>query len=189
MKLNPIKWLLNDEDKKTPGAAGGDAAPDRGAHAIGGREHARLHRRPRTLLPGACGRHADGVTLLARCLDDQVVRGQIAARYPQAQIHEIPAGDDPLRLGEDEQAWSDDPASRRPRVRPPAHLPGRRPARPRLRPADRPHGRAVEPEPGGARGGAAAAALPGTRLVGVPPGQGPQAAGHGAEGTRLHLPN
>ena len=25
---------------------------------------------------------AGGVTLLARCLDDQVVRGQIAARYP-----------------------------------------------------------------------------------------------------------
>ena len=48
----------------------------------------------------------DGVTLLARCLSDQVVRGQIAARYPQAQIHEIPAGDDPLRLGEGEQAWS-----------------------------------------------------------------------------------
>ena len=49
---------------------------------------------------------ADGVTLLARCLDDQVVRGQIAARYPQAQIQEIPAEDDPLRLGDDEQAWS-----------------------------------------------------------------------------------
>ena len=49
---------------------------------------------------------ADGVTLLARCLQDQVVRGQIAARYPQAQIQEIPAGDDPLRLDEGEQAWS-----------------------------------------------------------------------------------
>ena len=48
----------------------------------------------------------DGVTLLARCLEDQVVRGQIAARYPQAQIQEIPAEDDPLRLDEDDQAWS-----------------------------------------------------------------------------------
>ena len=49
---------------------------------------------------------ADGVTLLARCLQDQVVRGQIAARYPQAQIQDIPAEDDPLRLDEGEQAWS-----------------------------------------------------------------------------------
>ena len=49
---------------------------------------------------------ADGVTLMARCLQDQVVRGQIAARYPQAQIQQIPAEDDPLRLGEEEQAWS-----------------------------------------------------------------------------------
>ena len=49
---------------------------------------------------------ADGVTLLTRCLQDRVVRGQIAARYPQAQIQRIPAEDDPLRLDEGEQAWS-----------------------------------------------------------------------------------
>ena len=48
----------------------------------------------------------DGVTLLARCLDDQVVRGQIAAHYPQARIQEVPSEDDPLRLEEGEQAWS-----------------------------------------------------------------------------------
>ena len=46
-----------------------------------------------------------GVTLLARCLDDQVVRGQIAARYPQARITTMAPGDDPLRLAEGEQAW------------------------------------------------------------------------------------
>ncbi len=48
----------------------------------------------------------DGVTLMARCIDKEVVRGQIAAHYPQARIHEVPADEDPLRLGEDEQAWS-----------------------------------------------------------------------------------
>ena len=37
----------------------------------------------------------DGVTLLARCQDDRVVRGQIAAHYPQARIHEISPDDDP----------------------------------------------------------------------------------------------
>ena len=47
----------------------------------------------------------DGVTLLARCQDDRVVRGQIAAHYPQARINEIPPEDDPLRVREGEQAW------------------------------------------------------------------------------------
>ncbi|MXY73162.1 MAG: type IV secretion system DNA-binding domain-containing protein [Dehalococcoidia bacterium] len=49
---------------------------------------------------------ADGVTLLARCLDREVVRGQIAAHYPQARIHDVTAGDDPLRLRDGEQAWA-----------------------------------------------------------------------------------
>ncbi|MYC06795.1 MAG: type IV secretion system DNA-binding domain-containing protein [Chloroflexi bacterium] len=48
----------------------------------------------------------DGVTLMARCLDDQVVRGQVSAHYPQAVIGEVPADDDPLRLREGEAAWS-----------------------------------------------------------------------------------
>ena len=48
---------------------------------------------------------AAGVTLLARCLDDQVVRGQIAARYPQARITTVDPDDDPLRLAEGELAW------------------------------------------------------------------------------------
>ena len=48
---------------------------------------------------------ANGVNLLARCLDDQVVRGQIAARYPQARIQTMTPEDDPLRLAEGEGAW------------------------------------------------------------------------------------
>ena len=48
----------------------------------------------------------DGVTLLARCHDEQVVRGQIGAHYPQARVEEVAAGEDPLRLAEGEQAWS-----------------------------------------------------------------------------------
>ena len=49
---------------------------------------------------------ADGVTLMARCLDDRVVRGQIAAHYPQARIQEVSEEADPLRTGDGEQAWS-----------------------------------------------------------------------------------
>ncbi|MDE2669822.1 MAG: type IV secretion system DNA-binding domain-containing protein [Chloroflexota bacterium] len=49
---------------------------------------------------------ADGVTLMARCLDQQAVRGQLTAHYPQAVIDDVPDAEDPLRLREGEQAWS-----------------------------------------------------------------------------------
>ena len=48
----------------------------------------------------------DGVTVLARCLDGQVVRQQIATHYPQASVHDLEPQDDPLRLDEGEQAWA-----------------------------------------------------------------------------------
>ena len=47
----------------------------------------------------------DGVTLMARCLDGAVVRGQLSAHYPQARIRRVDEEDDPLRLDEGEQAW------------------------------------------------------------------------------------
>ncbi len=48
---------------------------------------------------------SDGVTLMARCRDEQIVRGQITAHYPQARIQPVPAAEDPLRLAGGEQAW------------------------------------------------------------------------------------
>ena len=48
----------------------------------------------------------DGVSLMARCLDDEVVRGQLSAHYPQARIRTVTGDEDPLRLEEGEQAWS-----------------------------------------------------------------------------------
>ena len=48
---------------------------------------------------------ADGVTLMARCLDDEVVRGQLSAHYPQARIHQVLPEDGPLRPDEGEEAW------------------------------------------------------------------------------------
>ena len=35
---------------------------------------------------------------MARCDDDAVVRGQIAAHDPQARVHEVPPADDPLHV-------------------------------------------------------------------------------------------
>ena len=47
----------------------------------------------------------DGVTLLARCQDDRVVKQQLAAHYPQARIREITPDDDPMRRRQGELAW------------------------------------------------------------------------------------
>ena len=47
----------------------------------------------------------DGATLMARCLDGAVVRGQLSAHYPQARIRRVDEEDDPLRLEEGEEAW------------------------------------------------------------------------------------
>ena len=99
------------------------------------------------------------------------------------------AGRRPPAHGRGRAGVEHDAAGRRPRLRAPAHLPGRRPARPRLGPPHRPPGRSDGPAPRRARRGAAAAALPRSRLVRGPHGEGPQASGHGAEGTRLHLPD
>ena len=49
---------------------------------------------------------ADGVALMARCHDGEVVSGQLLAHYPQARVRQVPDDEDPLRLGEGEQAWS-----------------------------------------------------------------------------------
>ena len=50
--------------------------------------------------------HAGGVALMARCLDDQIVRQQISSHYPQARIQQVTPEEDPLLLGEGELAWS-----------------------------------------------------------------------------------
>ena len=47
----------------------------------------------------------DGVTLLARCQDGQVVRQQLSAHYPQARIRQVPPEDDPMRVDAGQQAW------------------------------------------------------------------------------------
>ena len=49
---------------------------------------------------------SDGVTLMVRCNESEVVRQQLSAHYPQARIAQVPKDEDPLRLGDGEQAWS-----------------------------------------------------------------------------------
>ena len=94
MKVNPLKWLLNDEGKKPP-ALLAVTPPRTGERTLLGVENMLGSIAVPEPFSLELAGDADGVTLLARCLDDQVVRAQIAARYPQAQIQEIPAEDDP----------------------------------------------------------------------------------------------
>ena len=49
---------------------------------------------------------ADRVAVMARCHDEDVVRGQISSHYPQARIREVAPEEDPLRLDEGEQAYT-----------------------------------------------------------------------------------
>ncbi len=105
MKSNPLRLLFS-------GGAGGDrpvllqvTPPRTGERTMLGVESmlsAIAVPEPFSLeLAGGPG----GVTLMARCLRDRAVRSQLAVRYPQGRIHEIPQEDDPLRLAAGEQAW------------------------------------------------------------------------------------
>ena len=49
---------------------------------------------------------SDGVTLMVRCNESEVVRQQLSAHYPQARIAQVHEDEDPLRLREGEQGWS-----------------------------------------------------------------------------------
>ena len=105
MKLNPIRRLFGNDDDKTPVLLA-VTPPRSGERTLLGVENLLGSIAVPEPFSLELAGDADGVTLLARCLQDRVVRGQIAARYPQAQIQRIPDEDDPLNLDEGEQAWS-----------------------------------------------------------------------------------
>ena len=105
MNLNPIRRLFGDDDDKTP-ALLAVTPPRAGERTLLGVENLLGSIAVPEPFSLELAGDADGVTLLARCLQDRVVRGQIAARYPQAQIQRVPDEDDPLNLDEGEQAWS-----------------------------------------------------------------------------------
>ena len=105
MRLNPLR-LLSPRSEPTPPVLLEVTPPRSGERTLLGVENllgSIAVPEPFTLeLAG----DADGVTLMARCLDQQAVRGQLAAHYPQAVIDDVPPTEDPLCLGEGEQAWS-----------------------------------------------------------------------------------
>ena len=106
MKLNPKNILFGgDEGKKSPVLLA-VTPPRTGERTLLGVENLlQSVAVPEPFALELAG-DMDGVTLMARCLDDQVVRGQLSAHYPQARIQKVGPDDDPLRTGDGEQAWS-----------------------------------------------------------------------------------
>ncbi len=106
MKLNPKEILFGDDgDRKDPVLLA-VTPPRTGERTLLGVENLLQSIAVPEPFSLELAGDMDGVTLMTRCLDDQVVRGQLAAHYPQARIRNVDPGDDPLRLGEGEQAWS-----------------------------------------------------------------------------------
>ena len=106
MKLNPKNILFGDDEEKKGPVLLAVTPPRAGERTLLGVENmlgSIAVPEPFSLELAA---DMDGVTLMARCLDDEVVRGQLSAHYPQARIQKVDEEDDPLRLGEGEQAWS-----------------------------------------------------------------------------------
>ncbi len=104
MKLNPLNWFADESKKRSPVLLAVTPPRKDERTMLGVENMLQSIAVPEPFSLELAG-DADGVTLMARCLDDQVVRGQIAAHYPQARIERVPMDEDPLRLGEDEQAW------------------------------------------------------------------------------------
>ena len=106
MKLNPKEILFGDDSQKKIPVLLAVTPPRAGERTLLGVENmlgSIAVPEPFSLELAA---DMDGVTLMARCLDDEVVRGQLSAHYPQARIQKVDPDDDPLRLDEGERAWS-----------------------------------------------------------------------------------
>ncbi len=106
MKLNPKKILFGERQDKKPPVLLAVTPPRTGERTMLGVENMLQSIAVPEPFSLELAGDVDGVTLMARCLDDQVVRGQVAAHYPQARIHEVSEREDPIRLDEGEEAWA-----------------------------------------------------------------------------------
>ena len=102
--MQPNHWLLKDEQVKEPVLLA-VTPPRTGERTLLGVENLLQSIAVPEPFSLELAGDRDGVTLMARCRDGEVVRGQISAHYPQARIREVPPEQDPLRLGEGEEAW------------------------------------------------------------------------------------
>ena len=106
MKLNPKNLLFGDDAEKKGPVLLAVTPPRTGERTLLGVENLLQSVAVPEPFSLELAGDMDGVTLMARCLDDRVVRGQLSAHYPQARIQRLDREEDPLRLEEGEQAWS-----------------------------------------------------------------------------------
>ncbi len=106
MKLNPKNILFGDDTEKKGPVLLAVTPPRAGERTLLGVENLLQSIAVPEPFSLELAGDMDGVTLMARCLDDQVVRAQLSAHYPQARIWKVVERDDPLRLDGGEQAWS-----------------------------------------------------------------------------------
>ena len=104
MQPKPLHWLFEDEQVKEPVLLA-VTPPRTGERTLLGVENLLQSIAVPEPFSLELAGDRDGVTLLARCREGEVVRGQISAHYPQARIREVPPEEDPLRLGEEDEAW------------------------------------------------------------------------------------
>ena len=82
MKLNPIGWLLGGQKDKKPPVLLAVTPPRTGERTLLGVENLLQSIAVPEPFSLELAGDADGVTLMARCRDDEVVKGQISAHYP-----------------------------------------------------------------------------------------------------------
>ena len=95
MKLNPINWLLDDDRNKNLPVLLAVTPPRTGERTLLGVENLLGSIAVPEPFSLELAGDMDGVTLMARCLDKEAVRGQISAHYPQALIREVPPEETP----------------------------------------------------------------------------------------------
>ena len=105
MKLNIKKTLFRERQAKKPPALLAVTPPRTGERTLLGVENLLQSIAVPEPFSLEIAGDMDGVTLLARCQDDQVVRGQLSAHYPQARIRQVPVDEDPIFVHRGEQAW------------------------------------------------------------------------------------
>ena len=105
MNTNVRKLLFGDAQRKRPPALLAVTPPRTGERTLLGVENLLQSIAVPEPFSLELAADMDGVNLLARCQDDQVVRGQLAAHYPQARIRQVPVDEDPIFVHTGEQAW------------------------------------------------------------------------------------
>ena len=131
MKLNPMNILFGNDRNKKPPVLLAVTPPRTWERTLLGVENLlQSIAVPEPFSLEIVG-HMDGVTFMARCRDEEAVKGQLTAHYPQAPHPGGARGGGPPAPGRGRAGVVHDAESRRTRVPTPTDLPGRRPPRPR----------------------------------------------------------